>query len=486
MNRRDFLKKLAGAACCPAALGSISAGRLTAIPAFGGSVLSNRALEVRLGGRHPNIVFIFIDDMGWTGTSFMGSGYYETPNIDKLAREGMVFTSAYTCAPNCAPTRACLMSGQYTPRHSVYTVGSSSRKKALERLIPIPNTTNLDPAIATIAEAIKPAGYASACIGKWHLGNAAEFSPAGQGFDLAVSRGNLPNDPNDPKDISGLTDKAIEFIETNKARPFFLYLSHHAVHTPVEATDQKTAKYKGKPPWDGHVDPAYAAMTEHTDDGVGRVLAKLDELQLTGNTMVIFYSDNGGAGKQTSNQPLRGAKGMLYEGGIRVPMIVRWPGVVRPATTCDVPVNSVDFYPTFLEITGATKPKNQPLDGESIVPLLKGQNDLKREAIFWHCPIYLQGDNYQGARDPHFRTRPVGAVRKGDWKLLQYFEQSKFGDEPGLPELELYNLADDLGEKNNLAEKMPDKTDELLKELLAWRRSVNAPIPTEQNPDYSG
>ena len=466
INRRDFLKKCAAVTT-------------------GGFILSSRVMEACFGGKRPNIIFIFIDDMGWTGTSFMGSGYYETPNIDKLAREGMVFRSAYTCGPNCAPTRACLLSGQYTPRHGVYTVGSSERGESrFRRLIPTQNTTSLDTRIVTIAEALKPAGYVSACIGKWHLGG-AESSQLAQGFDVSVDSGDFQKDPKDPKHIFSFTDAAIKFIEENKDRSFFLYMSHHAIHTPVEATDELTVKYQNKPAWHGQNNSKYAAMTEHTDDGVGRLLAKLDELKLTDNTLVIFYSDNGGAGEQTSNYPLRGAKGMLYEGGIRVPMAVRWPGVVKAGTSCDVPVNSVDFYPTFLEIAGVRRPGNQLLDGESIVPLLRGAKSLKRQAIFWHFPAYLQGNN-EGARDTYFRTRPAGAIRKGDWKLIQYFEQLEFGEEPSLPELELYNLADDIGEQNNLAKTMPEKRDELLQELVAWRQSINAPIPTRHNTDYTG
>ena len=466
MNRRDFLKKSMALAA-------------------GGFVLSNKTVELNIKGNRPNIVFIFIDDMGWTGTSYMGSRYYETPRIDKLAGEGMVFTNAYTCAPNCAPTRACLMSGQYGPRHGVYTVGSSERgDSSLRRLIPTPNTTTLDPAAVTIPEALKAAGYASACIGKWHLGDNAPYSPVDQGFDMSVSRNELDH-TNDPKHIYGLSARAIEFVEANKDRPFFLYMAHHTVHTPVEARDEMTAKYQDKTPWEGQDDPKYAAMTEHTDEGVGLLLDKLDELKLRDNTLVIFYSDNGGAGKQTTNRPLRGAKGMLYEGGIRVPMTVRWPGVVRPGTRCDVPVISVDFYPTFLEVTGAPRPKDYILDGESIAPLFRGKKWLKRDTIFWHCPVYLQGDNYDGARDADFRTRPVGAVRKGDWKLLQYFEELEFGDGDQV-QLELYNLAEDMDESNNLAQVRPEKTQELLSLLVEWRDKVNAPVPTEHNPDYTG
>lgn len=476
MNRRDFLKRCVGAA------GGVALSACA--PAGAAAVLSNKIIDLNIGAKRPNIVFIFIDDMGWTGTSYMGSEYYETPRIDKLSREGMVFTNAYTAAANCAPTRACLMSGQYTPRHGVFTVGSSTRDKPRERLVPIPNTTELDPAIVTIPEALKAAGYVSACIGKWHLGNNSPYSPADQGFDVSVARGDLDNDPDDPKDIYGLTAEAVKFVEANKDRPFFLYMAHHTVHTPVEARGELTAEYQDKPPSNGQDDPKYAAMTEHTDEGVGILLDKLDELGLVKNTIVIFYSDNGGAGHQTSNMPLRGAKGMLYEGGIRVPMIVRWPGVVRPGSTCSVPVITVDFYPTFLDIAGAPRPKELALDGVSIAPLLHGKKTLNRDALFWHCPVYLQG-NYEGARDPYFRTRPVGAVRKGDWKLLQYFEELEFGDGDQV-QLELYNLADDLGETNNLAEAMPEKTQEMLDLLVSWREQVNAPIPVEHNPEYAG
>jgi len=469
MNRRDFLKKC------------IAVGA-------GGFVLSNRALELSISAKHLNIVFIFIDDMGWTGTSYMGSGYYETPRIDALSREGMVFTSAYTSAPNCSPTRACLLSGQYGPRHGKYTNSDPSRKPSLERLIPIENKNYLPPEIVTIAESLKPAGYATACVGKWHLGTKAEYLPPSQGFDYVVSRDDIPAEPDvDPKRIDAFTDRAIVFMESsvNKNRPFFLYMAHHTVHGPVEATEEKIAEYEGKEPWDGHTDPNYAAMTEHTDDGVGRLLDKIDELGIRDNTVVVFYSDNGGPHGLTSNYPLRGAKGMLYEGGIRVPMTIRWPGVVRPGTICDEPITSVDFYPTLLEMASAPNPAGHILDGLSIVPLLKGAKKLNRQAIFWHFPAYLQGTDATGARDTDFRTKPVGAIRKGNWKLLQYFEELEFGDGP-LPQLELYDLENDIDESNNLADAMPEKRDELLAALVAWRQSVNAPVPTEHNPAYTG
>jgi arylsulfatase A-like enzyme len=216
-------------------------------------------------------------------------------------------------------------------------------------------------------------------------------------------------------------------------------------------------------------------MIESADQGVGRILDKLDELELAEDTIVFFFSDNGGVKGITSNEPLRGGKGMLYEGGIREPMVVCWPGVVKPGTTSDTPVIGIDLYPTILEMTGAPTPKGKLLDGESIVPILKGQKDLNRKAIFWHFPAYLEG-KAEGARDPQFRTRPGGAVRAGDWKLIEYFEDGA---------LELYNLTDDIAEQNNLAKTMPGKVSELHKLMLAWRKAVNAPVPTELNPDYN-
>ena len=483
MKRRDFLKN-----CVVAAKGfALSSYAFAAA----GCALSGEPAQARSGRRRPNIVFIFIDDMGWRDVGFMGSQYYETPNIDRLAGQGMVFTNAYSNAPNCAPARACLLSGQYGPRHGVYTVDSSSRGQSrLRKLIPIENTTVLDSNIVTIAEAIRTAGYVSASIGKWHLGDDPQFGPIGQGFDVNIggySAGHpkkgyfvpynnpeLPDGPEGEYLTDRLTDEAINFIETNKNQPLFLYLPHYAVHTPLQAKEELIEKYKEKSGSNGQNNAKYAAMIESTDQGVGRIMDKLDELGLAENTIVFFFSDNGGVKNITSNQPLRGGKGMLYEGGIREPMAVRWPGVVEPGTTSDTPVIGVDLYPTIVQMTGAPTPDGKLLDGESIVPLLKGQDDWQREAIFWHFPAYLQG-KAEGARDEHFRTRPCGAVRAGDFKLIEYFED---GD------LELYNLKDDIGEQNNLVDTMPEKAAELHTLLLDWRKEVNAPVPTELNPEY--
>jgi len=458
-------------------------------------VLPGRLRAAQAGRRKPNILFILIDDMGWRDVGFMGSTYYETPHIDTLASQGVVFTNAYANAPNCAPTRACLMSGQYSPRHGVYTVGSSQRGSAKHRkLIPVKNTTTLRKGIVTLAEALKPAGYVSASMGKWHLGTDPELGPVGQGFDVNVAgnssgspRGGyfapyrnpqLPDGPKGEYLTDRLTEEAVKFIEAHKDRPWFLYLPHYAVHTPIQAKKALTAKYQQKKPSHGQGNPKYAAMIESVDQGVGRLLSTLDRLGLTEDTVVIFFSDNGGVGgyrecgvvggEITSNRPLKGGKGMLYEGGIREPCAVRWPRRVKPGK-CDVPIIGLDFYPTLLEIAGAPRPKGHVLDGESLVPLLAGKGALERDAIYWHFPCYLQG-----ARGT-WRTTPGGVVRQGGWKLIEFFEDGR---------LELYHLADDIGETTNLAEKMPAKAQELHRRLLAWRREVKAPVPTKPNPAY--
>jgi arylsulfatase A-like enzyme len=431
--------------------------------------------------------------MGWRDLGCYGSACYETPNIDRLAAQSMIFYDAYTCGPNCAPTRASLMSGQYTPRHGVITVGNSDRgPKHSRKLIPQENKTVLDANITTIAEAIKRAGYASASMGKWHLGNDPGHGPIGQGFDLNVGgyeaghpksyfspykNPELEDGPKGEYLTDRLTDEALKFIEANRNRPFFLYLPHYAVHTPLQAKKEMIAKYKE--PSNGQGNPIYAAMIESTDQGVGRIIAKLDELDLTDDTIIVFSSDNGGVGgykplgikgsEITSNAPLKGGKGMLYEGGIRVPLIVRWPGITKPGTRCKEPVITVDFYPTLLEMAGAQRPAGQVLDGRSILRLLEGAESLIRDAIFWHFPAYLQGGGGT------WRTTPAGAVRRGRWKLIEFFEDGR---------VELYDIVRDIGEKNNLTEKMPEKAKELHNLLKKWRKSVNAEVPTRKNPDY--
>jgi arylsulfatase A-like enzyme len=437
--------------------------------------------------RKPNIVFILMDDLGWRDVGFMGSRYYETPNIDRLAREGSFFTAAYAAAPNCAPSRASLLTGQCTPRHGVYTVNDPARGDArFRKLIPTPNRTDLDPDATTIAEALRTVGYVSASIGKWHLGGDADFSPVSQGFDVnfGVSFGGHfgpwgdvpPSDGETAAEGEYLTDRltaeAVEFIEENRHRPFFLYLSHYAVHTPIQAKAEMVMKYEGKEPDGGQRDPTYAAMIDSADQGVGRILNRLDELGLSEETVVFFFSDNGGFGPITSMAPLRGSKGMLYEGGVRVPLAVRWPGRIEEGREISTPVHGVDFFPTILEMAGVSIPVDDDMDGVSLLPLLKGEGTPARSALYWHFPAYLQSD---GSVEGPWRTTPAGAIRKGDWKLIEFFEDGR---------LELYHLGDDIGEERDLADERLEKVEELHADLMAWRRRVDAPVPTELNPEY--
>jgi len=433
----------------------------------------------------PNIVFILADDLGYTDLACFGSKYYETPNIDRLAAQGMRFTSGYTCGPNCQPTRAALMSGQYGPRTGVYTVGNINRFNWQSRsLRPVDNVVALAPEKITVAESLKKAGYATGMFGKWHLGEDPKHHPLAQGFDEAiVSMGRHFHFKTNPETeyspdaylADFLTDKAVDFIRRHKDKPFFLYLPHFAVHVPLQAKANLIDKFKPKPPVGGHTNPVYAAMIASVDESVGRLVALLDELNLAGNTLLIFSSDNGGVGGYeregiqggsiTDNAPLKGGKGMLYEGGIRVPYIFRWPGKIVPGTTCDQPINSVDLYPTLLEVASAKKPADYPLDGTSYLKILLNGEKRKqgRNPLFWHFPGYL------GARQNTWRTTPAGAIRDGDWKLQEYFEDDH---------LELYNLRDDIGEKKNLAAAQPKKVKQLHDKLLAWRKEIKAPMPT--------
>lgn len=443
---------------------------------------------VRGAPSKPNILFIYIDDMGWRDIGCMGSDFYETPHIDKLAAEGMLFTDAYSAAANCAPARACLLSGQYTPRHEVFNVGTGPRGNAKHRrLLHVPGTDTLDPTIKTWAHCAQEAGYATATMGKWHLSK----DPVPYGFDLNVGgthsggpprgyyppHGNVPGLQDAPKNeyvTDRLSAEAVKFIRASKDGPWFLYLTHFAVHTPLNAKKELVEKYKNKKPGKLHSHVAMATMIEAVDDGVGRIRSTLDVLGLAGNTIILFFSDNGGYGGATDMAPLKGYKGTYYEGGIREPLLVKWPGVVGPGTKCGVPVHGVDLYPTFCEMMGAKRP-DQPLDGVSLVPLLKGEKgSLGDRPLFWHFPAYLQGGADE-QRDSLFRTRPCGIVRLGDWKLHQYFEDGG---------LELYNLKSDVGETTNLATKNAAKTKELFAVLKQWQKTIGAPIPTERNPAF--
>src|SRR5262249_2914525 len=352
----------------------------------------------------PNVVFILADDLGWTDLGCQGSKYYETPHIDRLARRGLRFTSAYTCGPNCQPTRAALMSGQYGPRTGVYTVGGTDRFDTSRRpLIPIENVQQLPLSKRTLGEAMKRAGYATALFGKWHLGQQGQYHPSKRGYDRAITSMGLHFDfvtqprveyPRGVYLADWLTDQALGFIESNRSRPFFLELHHFAVHAPHQAKPDLIKRFQDKLGVGGHHDPRYAAMIASLDESVARVVAKLDELQLAEKTLLIFTSDNGGVGGYvaagvkaregiTDNAPRGGGKGMLYEGGVRVPWIATWPGTIRPGTT-DEPINSVDLFPTLLDLAGATLPQSCPLDGTSLLPLLEGIPLRGRNPLFWH------------------------------------------------------------------------------------------------------
>ena len=440
------------------------------------------------GAGKPNIVFILADDLGYTDLGCYGSKYYQTPNLDRMAREGMRFTSGYTCGPNCQPTRAALMTGLYGPRTGVYTVGSIERFNWRSRpLRPVDNVGELPLEKTTVAQALKKAGYATAMFGKWHLGQQGAHHPSRRGFDEAiVSMGKhfdfktIPpvEYPEGTYLADFLTDKAIDFMRRNKGGPFFLYLPHFGVHAPREAKPELIEKFKARKAAGSHDDPVYAAMIYSVDESVGRVLKSLDELKLAENTLVIFSSDNGGvggyvreglkrAGDVTDNAPLRGGKGMLYEGGIRVPWIFRWPGTIAAGKMCEEPIISVDFFPTLLDLAGG---KSGRTDGVSVADLLKSgrKANLNRDAIYWHFPGYL------GAGQDKWRTTPVGVVRAGDWKLMEFFEDNR---------VELYNLRDDVGEQKDLAAKSPDRVKELRGRLVAWRKEVGGKMPVRRGSE---
>ncbi len=440
----------------------------------------------------PNIVFVFADDLGWADVnSFdpLNRDFYETPHIDSLAAQGMRFPQAYANAANCAPTRAALLSGQYYPHQPLYHVGSPSQGK----LSPAPNAEHLPADKVTLAEALNQADYRSALIGKWHIGESPKTGPKQQGFDVNVGgylAGNPGNwdggyfRPNNNPYIDDaqeqeylthyLTRKAVSFIEDNQNAPFYLQLSYYTPHWPFQAPDSLVQKYEQKDGDGGHTHPTYAAMIEAMDRGVGRLMTTLDSLEIADETIFIFYSDNGGIGgygflghsddNVTSNAPLKSGKGSFYEGGIRVPLIVRWPGVIEPGSVSQEPVIGIDFYPTFLAAAGIDRPADYLLDGESLMPLFENTDaTLDRNALYWHFP------GYPNAK---WRTSPVSVIRTGPWKLMKFYEGNR---------LELYNLAADRGEEENLAQERPKIRKRLHNQLTRWLDENDAPLPQRRS-----
>jgi arylsulfatase A-like enzyme len=449
-------------------------------------------------GRPMNVVFILADDLGWSDLGIYGADLHDTPNLDRLASQGVRFTSAYA-ASVCSPTRASIMTGKHHARLHVTTWYESSASPPRNRkLLPPTTVANLPHEEVTLAEVFQAAGHLTALVGKWHLGDAA-FYPETQGFDVNVGgtfwgaphtfffpyrgAGSFGNEfryvPHLEMGKPGeyltdrLTDEALKIIDAAGDRPFFLYLAHHAPHTPIEAKADIVKKYESKSkPGMKHTNLKYAAMIHSLDEGVGRILERLDKGGLADRTVVVFTSDNGGFVNQfdgmrvTNNDPLRSGKGSLYEGGVRVPLIVRWPGVAPAGAVCPEPVTCADYYPTLLEVAGleGDPAHNAGLDGRSLVPLLKAPDShLDRDAIFHHYPHY------------YATTTPVSAIRAGKWKYLEYLETGKG---------ELYDLADDLRESKDLSAKETAKVAELRTRLHQWRQEVNAQMP-KPNPDFT-
>lgn len=463
----------------------------------------------------PNIVFILADDLGWADLSCYGSTFYETPNLDRLAAGGMRFTQAYAACPVCSPTRASIVTGKYPARTKV-TDWIPGRQNRLPKE---PNNRMIAPEFAhqvgleevTIAEALKDGGYTTFFAGKWHLGQDSVYWPEHQGFDMNVGghhRGSPPggyfspyenprleNGPEGEYLTDRLTDESVNFLDTIGSRPFLLYLSFYTVHNPMQGKDSLVAKYREKADSLGYTEverfsydepwikkapqrgnfrerlvqdsPVYASMIESMDQNIGKLMDKLEAMGIDENTVIFFTSDNGGLstseGSNTTNAPLRAGKGWLYEGGIREPLIVRWPAKIPAGTLSDVPVTSTDYYPTMLEMVGLPQRPEQHMDGVSMMPLLREEGDTRDRAIFWHYPHYAN----QGGK-------PGGIIRKGEYKLIEFYE---FGD------IELYNLAEDIGEENNLARQRPEIVDSLLSELKKWREDVDADM-MEPNDIY--
>jgi arylsulfatase A-like enzyme len=442
----------------------------------------------------PNFVFILIDDMGWADGGCFGSKFYQTPQIDALAAAGMRFTQAYAACAVCSPTRAALITGKYPARLHLtdwipgepVPTNSHFRVPDWQQHLPLQEPT--------LATTLKQLGYVTAHIGKWHIGGGQSL-PQYQGFDVNIAGGETGHPPSyfwpygsrrNPLHVPDLaqrgghwgeyltdrlTDEALRFIAANRERPFYLNFAHYAVHAPLEAKRELIDLAGERPGADGQSNAVYAAMLRSVDESVGRIVKKLDELHLSERTVIVFTSDNGGAvhfGKPpaTSNSPLRLGKGYAYEGGLRVPLLIKVPGLTRSGTTCDTPVITMDFLPTLLELAGAEKAAVRTVvDGVSLVSLLRGETTWPRNELFWHYPHYWNGG----------QVSPYSIARVGNWKLIHFYETDRE---------ELYNLESDLAESNDLASANPRKRQELSARLDNWLKEVGAQMPV-LNPDYN-
>ncbi len=437
----------------------------------------------------PNIILIVADDLGWSDLSYMGSKYYETPNIDKLSKSGMTFYNGYASSANCAPSRATMLSGKYHTEHGIYTVRNSDRgSRKTRKIIPIETKTTLDLDFFVIPEMLKEVGYTNGHFGKWHLGDVG-FHPEQSGFDVNIG-GNRHGGPggyfapypnpeleNEPKGeylTDRIGDEVVKFIDQNKENNFFAYVPFFSVHTPIQSKPDYQKKYSNKESNEYHNRPDYAGMIQSLDENIGKILDKIDTLNLSENTLIIFTSDNGGIRAISNQYPLRAGKGSYYEGGIKVPMIFSWKGKIEAETDSYERISNLDFYPTIKNLVGYKD--SIDLDGEDLTPIFKGEK-LKKRELYFHFPIYLEPYRVQldSGTDPLFRTRPGTVIIKDNWKLHHYYEDNKF---------ELYNLEKDISESKNLVEINKDKKTELLMDLNNWRKAKNAPIPSKLNPYY--
>ncbi len=429
--------------------------------------------------KRPNFVFLLADDLGGSDLGCYGSKFYETPQLDKFAQTSMRFTQAYSACPVCSPTRTAIMTGKYPARVGLtdYLPGLQPKDR---RLLSVEDLDELPLGEITIAEALREGGYQTFTRGKWHLG---ERGPEQHGFTAKLKASPSKN----PQRDAGTVEDCLQFLEESRNDPFFLYLAFTYPHTPVQGVPPHVERFRSKlagmkypgprlaKERNGNTrlyqdNPEYASMLYAMDDLAGKVFAKLDELKLSDNTVVVFTSDNGGlcthgnaAGGPTANPPFRSGKGWCYEGGIRVPLMIRAPGITRAGATCDVPAISTDFYPTLLDLAGLPPRPQQHCDGLSLARLLRGETKLDRQNLYWHYPHY-HGSTWA----------PGAAIRSGEWKLIEFYDEGK---------AELYNLRDDIGERTDLAAKAPSQTRTLRADLRHWQQSVGAKMPQE-NPAY--